>query len=90
MIAPVPVHCFSITFTGKILKSSHMLIPELSHFFENLKFQKQVSSISTALACSSIDNAAIFTFFCLVNQCILKFKCCQKSKFIAQNTRAGS
>ena len=45
-------------FTGKILKTNHMLIPELLHLFENLKFQPYVSNISAAWACSSIDNTA--------------------------------
>ena len=74
-------------FTGKILKTNHMLIPELLHFMENLKFQPYVSNTPAALACSSIDNTArLYVFFCLVTQCTLKFKCIQKSKFIARNT----
>ena len=67
-----------------------MLIPELLHFLENLKFQPYVSNTPAALACSSKDNKAIFMFFCLVTQCTLKFKCFQKSNFIARNTRAGN
>ena len=35
-----------------------MLIPELLHFLENLKFQPYVSNTPAALACSSIDNTA--------------------------------
>ena len=67
-----------------------MLIPELLHFFENLKFQPYVSNTPAALACSSIGNkATLYVFFCLVTQCTLEFKCFQKSKFIARNTRAG-
>ena len=54
---------------------------------ENLKFQPYVSNTPAALACSSIDNTArLYGFFCLVTQCTLKFKCIQKSKFIARNT----
>ena len=68
-----------------------MLIQELLHFLENLKFQPYVSNTPAALACSSIDNKAmLYVFFCLVTQCTLKFKCFQKSKFIAQNTSAGN
>ena len=77
-------------FTGKILKTNHWLIPELLHFLENLKFQPYVSNTPAALACSSIDKTARFYVFCLVTQYTLKFKSIQKSKFIAQNTRAGN
>ena len=35
-----------------------MLIPELLHCLENLKFQPYVSYTPAALACSSIDNTA--------------------------------
>ena len=77
-------------FTGKILKTNHMLIPELLHLLENLKFQPYVSNTPAALTCSSIDNTAMLYGFCLVTQCTLKFKCFQKSKFIARNTRAGN
>ena len=75
---------------GKNLKTNHMLIPELLHFSENLKFQSYVSNTPAALACSSIDNTAMLYVFCLVTQCTLKFKCFQKSKFIARNARAGN
>ena len=41
-----------------------MLIPELLHFLENLKFKPYVSNTSAALACSSIDNTArLYVFF---------------------------
>ena len=50
-------------FTGKILIINHMLIPELLHFLENLKFQPYVSYTPAALACSSIDNTAMFYVF---------------------------
>ena len=68
-----------------------MLIPELLHFLENLKCQPYVYNTPAALVCSPIDNKAmLYVFFCLVTQytCTLKFKCFQKSKFIARNTRA--
>ena len=78
-------------FTGKNLKINHMIILELLHFLENLKFQPYVSNTSAALVCFLIDNTAMFMgFFCLVTQCTLKFKCCQKSTFIERNTRAGN
>ena len=67
-----------------------MLIPELLHFLENLKFQPYVSNTPSALACSSIDNKAMLYVFCLVTQCTLKFKCFKKSNFIARKTRAGN
>ena len=70
-------------FTGKLLKTNHMLNPELLHFLENLKFQPYVSNTPAAMACSSIDNTARLYVFCLVTQFTLKFKCIQKSKFIA-------
>ena len=51
-------------FTGKKLKTNHMLILELLHFMENLKFQHYVSNTPEALACSSIDNTAmLYVFF---------------------------
>ena len=40
-----------------------MLIPELLHFLENLKFQPYVSNTPAALACSSIDNNAMLFDF---------------------------
>ena len=40
-----------------------MLIPELLHFLENLKFQPYVSNTPAALACSSIDNKAMLYVF---------------------------
>ena len=49
----------TIKFTGKILKTNHMLISEFLHLFENLKFEPQVSNFPTVLACSSIDNKAM-------------------------------
>ena len=45
-------------FTGEILKTNHMRIPELFHFLENLIFQPYVSNTPAARACSSIDNTA--------------------------------
>ena len=77
-------------FTGKILKNNRMLIPELLHVLENLKFQPYVSNTPAAQACSSIDNTARLYVFCLVTQCTLRLKCIQKSNFIARNTRAGN
>ena len=50
-------------FTGKILKTNHMLFSELLHLNENLLFQPQVSKFPTALACSSIDNEAMLYAF---------------------------
>ena len=73
------------------LKTNYMLIPELLHILENLKFQPCVSNTQAALVCSSIDNTAMMLYvFCLVTQCTFKFKCFQKFKFIARNTRAGN
>ena len=43
-----------------------MLIPELLHFLENLKFQPYVSNTPAALACSSIDNKAMLYVFFLI------------------------
>ena len=41
-----------------------MLILELLHFLENLKFQPYVSNTPAALACPSIDNKAmVYGFF---------------------------
>ena len=40
-----------------------MLIPELLHFLENLKFHLYVSNTPSALACSSIDNKAMLYVF---------------------------
>ena len=40
-----------------------MLIPELLHFLENLKFQPYVSNTPAALACSSIDNKSMLYDF---------------------------
>ena len=50
-------------FTGKKLKTNHMLILELLHFMENLKFQHYVSNTPEVLACSSIDNTAMLYVF---------------------------
>ena len=51
-------------FTDKILKTNHMLIPELLDVLEILKFQPYVSNTPAALACSSIDNSArLYAFF---------------------------
>ena len=67
-----------------------MIILELLHFLENLKFQPYVSNTSAALVCFLIDNTAMLYVFCLVTQCTLKFKCFQKSKFNERNTRVGN
>ena len=40
-----------------------MLISELLHFLENLKFQPYVSNTPAALACFSIDNKAMLCDF---------------------------
>ena len=40
-----------------------MLIQELLHFLENLKFQPHVSNTPAALACSSINNKAMLYVF---------------------------
>ena len=50
-------------FTGKILKTTLWLIPELLHFLENLKFQPYVSNTPAALAYSSIGKTARFYVF---------------------------
>ena len=42
-------------FTGKNLKTNHMIILELLHFLENLKFHLYVSNTSAALVCFLID-----------------------------------
>ena len=49
--------------TGKISKTIHMFSMELWPFFETLAFQTRVSNISTALACSSVDNSAMLYVF---------------------------
>ena len=67
-----------------------MLIAELFHFLENLKFQPYVSNTPAALVCSSTDNKSMLYVFCLVTQCTLEFKCFQKSKFIARSACAGN
>ena len=50
-------------FTGKKLKTNHLLIPELLHFLENLKFQPYVSNTPAALACSSINKTPMLYVF---------------------------
>ena len=50
-------------FTGKILKTDHMIILELLHFLENLKFQPYVSNTSAALVCFLIDNTTMLYVF---------------------------
>ena len=50
-------------FTGKNLKTNHMIILELLHFLENLKFQPYVSNTSAALVCFWIDNTAMLYVF---------------------------
>ena len=50
-------------FTGKNLRINHILIPELLHFLENLKFKPYVSNTPAALACSSIENKAMLYVF---------------------------
>ena len=65
-------------FTGKNLKTNHMLILELLHFLKKLNFQHYVSNTPAALACSSIDNTAmLYGFYSLDTHCTLKFKCFQ-------------
>ena len=46
-------------FNGKKLKTNHMVILELLHFLENLKFQPYVSNTSAALVCVLIDNTTM-------------------------------
>ena len=50
-------------FTGKNLNTNHMIILELLHFLENLKFQPYVSNTSAALVCFLIDNTAMLYVF---------------------------
>ena len=50
-------------FSGKKLKTNHMIILELLHFLENLKFQPYVSNTSAALVCFLIDNTAMLYVF---------------------------
>ena len=46
-------------FTEKKLKTNHVIILELLHFLENLKFQPYVSNTSAALVCFLIDNTTM-------------------------------
>ena len=67
-----------------------MLISELLHFLENLKFQPYVSYTPAALVCSSIDNAAMFYVFLFGHSMYIEIQVFSKSKFIARSTRAGN
>ena len=49
-----------------------MLIPELLHFLENLKFQPYVYNTPAALVCSSIDIKAML-YFCLFGHSIYMY-----------------
>ena len=50
--------------TGKNLKTNHIIILELLHFLENLKFQPYVSNTSAAPVCFLIDNTTmLYGFF---------------------------
>ena len=52
-----------------------MLIPELLHFLENLKFQLYVSNTPAALVCSSIDNKAmLYVFFLFGHSMYIKIQ----------------
>ena len=51
-----------------------MLIPEILHFLENLKFQFYVSNTPAALACSSIDNTAMLYVFLFGHSMYIKIQ----------------
>ena len=65
-------------FTGKNLKTNHMIILELLHFLENLKFQPYVSNTSAALVCFLIDNTAMFMFLLFGHSVYIKIQVLSK------------
>ena len=78
-------------FTDEIFKENRMIFPELLPLKKKkLTLPSQVSNIPTALACSSIDNQAMPYWFWFGHSMHIIFKCFQKIKFNARNTRAGN
>ena len=66
-----------------LLKNNHIIFLELLPFLEKITLQPQVSNIPAALF-SIEDPAMYYVFFSFDQQCILEFKCFQKSIFNAR------
>ena len=61
-------------FTGKNLKTNHIIILELLHFLENLKFQLYVSNNLAAPVCFLIDNTTMLYAFLFGNSMYIEIQ----------------